>query len=473
MMLKNTESKIDDPRSLRVLMVEDSEDDELLIIRELKKGGYDPEYERVETAAAMKKALKDKKWDVILCDYKLPQFNAPSAIAVLKEINIDIPIIVVSGAIGEETAADCMRLGAHDYIMKGNLSRLCPAIKRELEESESRIKRKEAEEALRESEEKYRNLFENANETIFVAQDGKVVFFNPMALMLLGYEGAEFASRPFIDFIHPDDRGMIIDRHFRRLKGEDITRRYSFRIIHKDGGVKWVDLDTVLIDWKGKPATLNFMNDITERRQAEEEREQNFERVRKALLATVHAISRTVEIKDPYTSGHQQRVADLSRAMAAEMGLSAERQDFIHTASIIHDIGKIALPAEILSKPTKLTELEFSLIKTHARIGFDILKDIEFPWPVADVVFQHHERMNGSGYPQGIKGKNILQEARILAVADVVEAITFHRPYRPALGIDFALEEIYGNKGILYDAAAADACLRLFKEKDYTWLGSA
>jgi len=455
------------------LMVEDSEDDELLIIRELKKGGYDPEYERVETAAAMKKALKDKKWDVILCDYKLPQFNAPSAIAVLKEINIDIPIIVVSGAIGEETAADCMRLGAHDYIMKGNLSRLCPAIKRELEESESRIKRKEAEEALRESEEKYRNLFENANETIFVAQDGKVVFFNPMALMLLGYEGAEFASRPFIDFIHPDDRGMIIDRHFRRLKGEDITRRYSFRIIHKDGGVKWVDLDTVLIDWKGKPATLNFMNDITERRQAEEEREQNFERVRKALLATVHAISRTVEIKDPYTSGHQQRVADLSRAMAAEMGLSAERQDFIHTASIIHDIGKIALPAEILSKPTKLTELEFSLIKTHARIGFDILKDIEFPWPVADVVFQHHERMNGSGYPQGIKGKNILQEARILAVADVVEAITFHRPYRPALGIDFALEEIYGNKGILYDAAAADACLRLFKEKDYTWLGSA
>ena len=473
MMLKNTESKIDDPRSLRVLMVEDSEDDELLIIRELKKGGYDPEYERVETAAAMKKALKDKKWDVILCDYKLPQFNAPSAIAVLKEINIDIPIIVVSGAIGEETAADCMRLGAHDYIMKGNLSRLCPAIKRELEESESRIKRKEAEEALRESEEKYRNLFENANETIFVAQDGKVVFFNPMALMLLGYEGAEFASRPFIDFIHPDDRGMIIDRHFRRLKGEDITRRYSFRIIHKDGGVKWVDLDTVLIDWKGKPATLNFMNDITERRQAEEEREQNFERVRKALLATVHAISRTVEMKDPYTSGHQQRVADLSRAMAAEMGLSAERQDFIHTASIIHDIGKIALPAEILSKPTKLTELEFSLIKTHARIGFDILKDIEFPWPVADVVFQHHERMNGSGYPQGIKGKNILQEARILAVADVVEAITFHRPYRPALGIDFALEEIYGNKGILYDAAAADACLRLFKEKDYTWLGSA
>jgi len=266
---------------------------------------------------------------------------------------------------------------------------------------------------------------------------------------------------------------MVIGRHLRRQMGEDIPRRYSFRVVHKNGGVRWVDLDTVLIDWKGKPATLNFMNDITERKMAEAERQQNFERVKKALRATVNAISLTVEMKDPYTSGHQQRVADLSREIAAEMGLSAGRQDFIHTASTIHDIGKIALPAEILSKPTKLTELEFSLIKTHAQIGHDILKDIEFPWPVADVVVQHHERMNGSGYPHGLKGENILQEARILAVADVVEAITFHRPYRPALGIDIALEEISGNNDILYDAAAVNACLKLFREKGYTWFGSA
>ena len=469
MMAKNIKTEMSKPQFLRLLMVEDSEDDALLIIRALKKGGYDPEYARVETAAAMKEALKEKQWDVILCDYKLPKFNAPSAIAVLKETNIDIPLIIVSGAIGEETAVECMRLGAHDYIMKGNLSRLCPSIKRELEDSESRSKRKQAEEALRESEEKYRNLFENANETIFVAQDGKIVFFNPMALMLLGYEGAEIASRPFIDFIHPDDRGMFIDRHFRRMKGEYIPRRYSFRIVHKDGGVRWVDLDTVLIKWEEKPATLNFMNDITGRKQAEEEREQSFERVRKALLGTVHAISQIVEMKDPYTSGHQQRVADLARSIATEMGLSAERQDFVRTASSIHDIGKIALPAEILSKPTKLTELEFRLIKTHSQTGFDILKDIEFPWPVADVVLQHHERIDGSGYPQGLKGKSILQEAQILSVADVLEAITFHRPYREALGLDFALEEISRNKGILYDSDAVDACLRLFKEKDYTW----
>ena len=137
-------------------------------------------------------------------------------------------------------------------------------------------------------------------------------------------------------------------------------------------------------------------------------------------------------------------------------------------ASMIHDIGKIAVPAEILSKPTKLTDLEFDLIKTHSQSGYDILKDIEFPWPLADFVLQHHERMNGSGYPQGLKGDDILLEARIMAVADVVEAIASYRPYRPALGIDLALKEISGNKGILYDADAVDACLKLFQEKGYT-----
>ena len=172
-------------------------------------------------------------------------------------------------------------------------------------------------------------------------------------------------------------------------------------------------------------------------------------------------------MKDPYTAGHQQRVSDLARSIAKEMGLSADQRDFIRTASAIHDIGKISIPAEILSKPTKLTNLEFNLIKTHAQSGYDILKDIEFPWPVADVVRQHHERMDGSGYPQGLKGNDILLEARIMAVADVVEAIASHRPYRPSLGIDFALDDISRNKGILYDADVVDACLKLFREKGY------
>jgi putative nucleotidyltransferase with HDIG domain len=172
-------------------------------------------------------------------------------------------------------------------------------------------------------------------------------------------------------------------------------------------------------------------------------------------------------MRDPYTAGHQRRVADLARAIATEMGISADQTDFIRIACTIHDIGKISVPAEILSKPTKLTDIEFSLIKAHAQSGYDILKDIEFPWPVADVVLQHHERMDGSGYPRNLNGEDILIEARILSVADVVEAVASYRPYRPGLGIDLALTEIEKNSGIFYDSAVADACLRLFREKGF------
>ncbi len=175
----------------------------------------------------------------------------------------------------------------------------------------------------------------------------------------------------------------------------------------------------------------------------------------------------TVETRDPYTAGHQRRVADLARAIATEMNLPADQIDGIRMAAAIHDLGKISVPAEILSKPTKLTNIEFGLIKTHSQSGYDILKDIDFPWPIARMVLEHHERMNGSGYPNGLTGDNILMESRILAVADVVESMASHRPYRPSLGIEAALEEIEKNKGTLYDNAVADACLRLFREKGY------
>jgi HD-GYP domain-containing protein (c-di-GMP phosphodiesterase class II) len=175
----------------------------------------------------------------------------------------------------------------------------------------------------------------------------------------------------------------------------------------------------------------------------------------------------TVEARDPYTAGHQHRVSDLARTIATEMDLPGNLIDGLRTAGMIHDLGKISVPAEILSKPTKLSEIEFSLIKVHPRSGYDILKDIDFPWPVARIVLEHHERQDGSGYPNGLTGDKLLMESRILAVADVVESMASHRPYRPALGIDAALEEIARGKGVLYDPDAADACLKLFREKGY------
>ncbi|HHT9135336.1 MAG TPA: HD domain-containing phosphohydrolase [Candidatus Avalokitesvara rifleensis] len=210
-----------------------------------------------------------------------------------------------------------------------------------------------------------------------------------------------------------------------------------------------------------------YFRDVTERRHAEEERKQSLEKLRKALGGTIQVLVAAVEIRDPYTAGHQQGVAHLARAIASEMGLSLGQIEGIRMAGAIHDIGKIAVPAEILSKPGKITKTEFDIIKTHPQVGYDILKGIEFPWPIARIVLQHQERLDGSGYPAGLKGDEIILEARILTVADVVEAMASHRPYRPALGIDKALEEISENRGILYDADVVDACVRLFREKGF------
>jgi len=172
-------------------------------------------------------------------------------------------------------------------------------------------------------------------------------------------------------------------------------------------------------------------------------------------------------MKDPYRHSHQKRVAQLACAIAREMNLPEEQIEGIRVAGNIHDIGKISVPMEILNKPGRVNKNEFGIIKNHAQAGYDILKTIEFPWPIAQIVLQHHERMDGSGYPQGLSGKDILLEARILGVADVVEAMVSRRPYRPALGIDKALEEISKNRGILYDPEVVDACLKLFTEKRF------
>jgi HD-GYP domain-containing protein (c-di-GMP phosphodiesterase class II) len=191
------------------------------------------------------------------------------------------------------------------------------------------------------------------------------------------------------------------------------------------------------------------------------------QKLRRGLEATVEAIAATVETRDPYTAGHQRRVADLAKAIGREMGLPEPTLEGLHFGALIHDLGKVQVPAEILSKPTKLTKLEFELIKVHPQAGYDIIKNIEFPWPVAAMVHQHHERLDGSGYPQGLKGDAIALEARILAVADVVEAMASHRPYRAGLGIDAALKEIEAKRGIWFEPAAVDACLRLFREKQF------
>lgn len=210
---------------------------------------------------------------------------------------------------------------------------------------------------------------------------------------------------------------------------------------------------------------------LFERDKAAESLRLNLEKFQRAMDGIIHAISLTVELRDPYTAGHQQRVSDLAAAIAGDMGLSVDRIYGLRMASNIHDLGKITIPSEILCKPGYLGSLEYELIKNHVQAGYDILKKIEFPWPLADIILQHHERMDGSGYPNALKGDRILLEARILAVADVFETMSSHRPYRPSLGIDRAIDELLQNKGRLYDTAVTETCLKLIIEKRFSFDG--
>jgi HD-GYP domain-containing protein (c-di-GMP phosphodiesterase class II) len=207
----------------------------------------------------------------------------------------------------------------------------------------------------------------------------------------------------------------------------------------------------------------------TERDLALKKNQSQLFQLQNSLESTVRAIALMVEIRDPYTAGHQNRVAHLAAAIAEQMRLPDEQIHGIQMAGIVHDLGKIQIPAEILSKPGRISEIEFALIKSHAQAGYNILKDIDFPWPVAQMVLQHYERLDGSGYPQGLKGDAILQGARILTVADVVEAMSSHRPYRPGLGVDAAMEEVIRGRGTHYDPSVVDACLTLFKEHRYAF----
>jgi HD-GYP domain-containing protein (c-di-GMP phosphodiesterase class II) len=251
------------------------------------------------------------------------------------------------------------------------------------------------------------------------------------------------------------------------LKEKRILKNYELSLKRLDGNAIKVLINAILLQEEDKQMILGMVVDITDLKQTEDNLRLTLRKLRKTMDEIILAMSRMVEKKDAYTAGHQRRVADLSCTIGKKMRISENQIESIQLASLIHDIGKIGIPAELLSKPVELTPAEFNIIKTHPIVGYEILKTIDFPWPIADIVLEHHERLNGSGYPSGLKGEEILIEARILGVADTVEAMVSHRPYRPALGIEKALEEIRHNRGILYDPAVVDASVSIFKDGEF------
>jgi PAS domain S-box-containing protein/putative nucleotidyltransferase with HDIG domain len=300
--------------------------------------------------------------------------------------------------------------------------------------------------------------------------EGRFIAANAALARMAGYDSPEELIESIKDigtqlYIRPEDRKRLME--IREAKG--FVNGFEVEFYKKDGSKFWVVINARTVnDEQGEILYIEgLIEDITIRKHAEEQLHQTLGKLKKAVGTTIQVLGTASEVRDPYTAGHQKRVANLASAIATEMGLPNDKIEGLWMAGSIHDIGKISIPAEILSKPTKLTNTEFSIIKEHSQVGYDMLKDVESPWPLAQIAYQHHERMNGSGYPRNLKGDEILLKARILAVADVVEAMGSHRPYRPTLGTEAALEEITKNKGILYDNAVADACLKLFREKGY------
>ena len=329
---------------------------------------------------------------------------------------------------------------------------------------------KQAEEQLKYEGQRFSVLSENAAFGMaLINEDGNFVYINPKFKEIFGYDLSEIPDgRTWFTRAYPDPayRHTVIAAWVEDLKGAGPgeKRPRVFTVTCKDGTEKIINLIPVQME---TGVHIMTCEDITSRKVAEEELQQTTEKLRKSLSGTIQALSSTVETRDPYTAGHQRKVSNLARTIAQEMGLSNDTVENIRMAGIIHDIGKISIPAEILSKPTKLTATEFSLIKAHSQTAYDILKDVGLPYPIAEIVLQHHERLDGSGYPQGLKNGETLLEAKIISVADVVDAIASHRPYRPGFGIDVALEEIEKNAGVLYDREAVEACLKLFREKGF------
>ena len=330
-----------------------------------------------------------------------------------------------------------------------------------------------AEESLRESERKLKTLFEILPVGLSILDaERKIVYGNPALATILDISGeglfrGNYAGRTYL---RSDGTPMPAEEFAsaRAIKERRAVRDVETGVVKEDDTVIWTNVSAVPVsfpDWK----VVIVTSDITERREAQEKLKETLGKLQLSLRGIIQVVSRIVEMRDSYTAGHQRRVTALSQAIALEMGLAEDRVEGLAMAGDIHDLGKISVPSEILSKPTRLTEIEFELIRNHPRAGYETLKEIDFPWPIAEIILQHHERMDGSGYPQGLRGGGILLEARILAAADVVEAIASHRPYRPALGIEAGLEELEQKSGILYDPDVVKTCLTLFREKGFAF----
>ncbi|MBU0943855.1 MAG: cache domain-containing protein [Proteobacteria bacterium] len=322
--------------------------------------------------------------------------------------------------------------------------------------------------SLEKSKERYRNLLETTSDWIWACdQDGRYTYSSPRVRDLLGFEPGEMLGKTLMDIVSPQQAKIFSTSFTKILHAQKPINGLENTCLGKNGQIVVLENNAVPV-FDHQEKLLGYRGvarDVTVRKLALEDLKKSRDDLHASLEQTVATLASTAEKRDPYTAGHQQRVDILACAIARELGLPDSQIEGLHIAALLHDIGKITLPSEYLSKPTKLSKEETAIIRFHPEVGYEILKNIQFPWPVADIVYQHHEHLDGSGYPRGLTDKDILLEAKIIAVADVVEAMSSHRPYRPSLGITKALDQIRSGRGTLYHAPSVDACLHLILEK--------
>ncbi|MHB8053894.1 MAG: HD domain-containing phosphohydrolase [Candidatus Aminicenantales bacterium] len=372
---------------------------------------------------------------------------------------LSLPVVYLTAYADEATLQRAKVTEPFGYILK-------PFDERELQTTiEMAFFKAQMEKKLRERERWLSTVLRSIGDGVIATDtNGRITFMNGIAEKLTGWTQDEVLLKPVSGFIQiPVQKNADGEGPETAVNESLLTRR--------DGSVISIEqsVSSLFGEKKENYGSVYIIRDIRSRKKSEEEIRQSYARHQKALAGTIQAIGLTIEMRDPYTAGHQHRVSKLSCAIAEEMGLETARIEGIRMAADIHDIGKIYVPAEILSKPGQLSDIEMSIIRTHSQVGYDILKNIEFPWPIAQIVYQHHERKDGTGYPNALKGDEILFEARIISVADVVEAMSSHRPYRPAPGTEKALNEIRRGRGMQYDADVVDACLHLFQEKNFVF----
>ncbi len=428
----------------KILIVED----ERIIAEDIKKCVLNCNYDVIGIVPTGQDTLlivKEQKPDLILMDIMLE--GKLDGIETAEKIisKYDIPVIYITANADDKILKRAKKTNPYGYLVK-------PFEEIDLNAAlEIAFYKYNADKELTRSEKRFRKLIQENTDVIIVINRKRMIQFINNAGEILFEKSKEQLINT--KFGYEFDCGQFCE----------------FEIEQKSGQKRIMEMHIVETEWELKPACLATLRDITFRKKIEDELKKSNIKLQKLMEETVNGLVSAMEMRDPYTAGHQKRVSELATKIAEEMGLGKDQVNGIRIASLIHDIGKIHVPSEILSKPGKLTEVEFAIVKSHSKAGYEILRTIEFPWPVAKTVLQHHEKLDGSSYPNGLTDDDIILEAKILCVADVMEAMSTHRPYRPAQSIEKALEEIVTNKGIKYDVAAVDACVKIFTEKNFSF----